>query len=309
MGHFDDPRSAECPAGVRRQRCADRFVVDTVAWDEGASLADFPGEVAGLPVITVSRAIAERETDLTREVAVAGWYREPAPMFCPSIPDITLPFLEGSCSISQTWLLETPESIVLGQRGINIGRVTGPGPLGPAINPVFPTVMVPAGRPLPAAGGSTPTPAILIGHFNDPRSSLCVRDAPPVCLGRFVVDAVPWVEGIERTLPQRTDSRGQATAPAFDPIRRVREVAGNVGTVLNVAAVSGAELVRIEPGFDLLALHESVRSSFWIVTGAIYGPAVPTAGRFVVDEQGVVFFAYGTHFELVGSPRPSPGRS
>jgi hypothetical protein len=304
VGHFDDARAASCPAAERRQ-CQDRFVVDTVGWDLVASLADFPVEIDGLPVISVSGAILDRETDLSGELAIAGWFQASPRLFCPFVAQVAVPFMEGGCEIRGTWLMETPESIM---KVTSIGVSGGP-PAGPAINPVFPTVAPPADRPQPIQGGSIPTKVIMIGHFNDRRASLCSREAPQVCLGRFVVDAVPWVEGAERVLPERTDAREQATPAPFDPVTRIREAAGNLGAVLNVAAVSGAELIRIEPEFDLVALHESIRGSFWIVTGAIYGPAIPMAGTFVVDEQGAVFLPFGTHFELIGFPGPSPGQT
>ena len=306
VGHFDDPGAVNCPAGVRLQRCLDRFVVDAVAWDGGASLVDLPTQIDGLAVLTVSQAIFDREMDLATELAVAGFYQAPPPKFCPSEPNVALRFLEGSCDISVTWFMEDRETIINvltgsdGTTGFDIG-----GPRGPAITPVFPTVRPPNQLPVPVDGASTPTQAILIGHFSDRRASLCYRDDPQVCVVRFVVDAIPWVGGIERAIPDRTDSRDPGgPSPAVDPVERVRDVAA-IGLVLNVAAVVGDELIRIEPEFDLTGLHRSSRSSFWIVTAM--SASVPTTDTFVVDEAGAVFDESGGAFELLAPPDPSPG--
>jgi hypothetical protein len=307
VGHFDDARAVDCPAGPRRAQCQDRFVVDTVAWDDAATLTGFPREIDGLPVIPMSQAIAARETDLSGELAVAGWYQEPGPASCPATPQVAMPFLEGDCTTAGRWFLESPESIITVTQTTNSTTFGGSGPLGPAVNPVFPTVVPPGSHPLPSQGGSTPTQAILIGHFNDPRASLGSRDAPQTCLGRFVVDAVPWVEGAERVLPERTDWRAQGRPAPFDPVTRVRDVAPAVGTVLNLAAMTGADLVRIEPRFDLAALGESTENSIWIVTSILSGSLMPEIVTFAVDEHGVVFSDFGNGFVLIGISGMSPG--
>jgi len=294
VGHFDDARAARCIEGERRQRCEDRFVVDTVAWDEGASLAGFPTNAGGLPVISVSQAIIDRESDVSGELAIAGWYQDPSTRLCPYSPPVAVPFLEGDCSISAQWFMDAPESIIQVTRTAgSIGYVQTV-PLELAFNPVFPTISAPRSHPLPVQGGSTPTKAILIGHFSDSRALLCSSATPQQCHDRFVVDAVPWVEGVERVLPERPDSRDQATPAAFDPVQRVRDVGAAAGTILNVAAVAGDELLRIEPGFDLAGFAQSNRRSFWIVTAMIDGANVGAVGTFVVDGAGVVYDATGT---------------
>jgi len=294
VGHFDDARAVSCLAGERRQQCRDRFVVDTVAWDDGAALAGFPTNAGGLPVLSVSQAIIDRKSDLSGELAIAGWYQEPSPRFCPFTPWGAVPFIEDDCTIRGRWFMEAPESLIEVTRTPDSTGFAGSGPLGPAFNAVFPTVVRPLDHPLPKQGGSTPTKAILIGHFNDPRGSLCSRDTPAMCLGRFVVDAVPWVEGAERALPERTDSRDQPTPAAFDPVQRVRDLGGAAGTILNVAAVTGDGLLRIEPGFNLAGFPQSGRGSFWIVTAMIDRSNVGAVGTFVVDVAGAVYDAAGT---------------
>jgi len=308
VGHFDDSRAAQCPAGERRVRCQDRFVVDIVAWDDGPSLDGFPTEIAGLPVISMSQAIVDRETDLSGQLAIAGWYQESSPVSCPALPSVAVEFLEGSCAIPLTWFLEAPESIIDVIQTATSTQFGGSGPLGPAINPVFPTVPPPLAHPLPNQGGSTPTQAILIGHFNDSRASLCSQDAPQVCLGRFVVDAVPWVEGVERALPERTDSRdpGGARPPIVDLFEVVGRVA-SIRSVLNVAAVGPDELVRLWPVFDLTAASHSKGDSFWIVTVITDDIGDGSASTFVVDAAGSLFQVTGNTFAVLdpGSPHPS----
>jgi hypothetical protein len=167
------------------------------------------------------------------------------------------------------------------------------------------------GNEADAADASTPTPAILIGHFNDPRASLCSRDGPQVCLGRFVVDAVPWTAGFERALPERIDLSNASTIPhfpGFDPVERVRSVA-TIGTALNIVAVSRFDLKGIEPGFNVRASWHSSADLFWIVMALIDGTSDQVVGTFVVDAAGTVFYgnAPGNAFEVLSTPGPTPG--
>jgi hypothetical protein len=305
VGHFDDPGAGQCPAGERRQRCLDRFVVDAVAWDDGASLVAFPTEIQGLQVVTVSQAIFDLEMNLATELAVAGWYQAPSPVSCPAGPEVIVPFLEGGCDISQTWFMQDRESIITLTNGGQTTTFDARTPNGPAFNPVFPIVAPPPVE-LPRSGASTPAPAILVGHFIDRRASFCQVDDPQACVVRFVVDAVPWVDGIERPLPQRSDSRGpSAPAPAFAPAERVREVAA-IGVVLNIAALVGDDLARIEPGFNAPALDLPTGSSYWIVTAISDAGPGPEARSFVITVAGAVFGVSVTGFELIAPPGPAP---
>jgi len=307
IGHFDDSRATRCPTGQRRLHCQDRFVVDTVAWDDSAWVANFPVEIDGLPVISVSQAIINRETDLSGELAIAGWYQEPIPRFCAFIPPVAVPFLEGDCAIARRWFMEAPESILQVPTTNGGTQIGGDGPLGPAINPVFPTVGVPPPHPLPVQGGSTPTKAILIGHFNDARASLCSRDAPQTCLGRFVVDAVPWVEGVERALPERTDSRAPGAPRAPVDLFEVMSRVTSIRSVLNVAAVGPDELVRLWPAFELSSASHSEGDSFWIVTLISDDRGDGAVSTYVVDAAGSLFEVTGNSFAVLdpGSPLPS----
>jgi hypothetical protein len=307
VGHFDDARAAQCVAGDRRQRCEDRFVVDIVPWDD-ASLAGFPTTVGGLPVTSVSEAILDRDADLSGEIAVAGWYQEPPILFCPYMPPSAVPFLERDCSISFRGFMEAPESIIQVTTTGGSKSTSGTGPIGPAFNAVFPTVAPPAAHPLPTSGGSTPTKAILIGHFNDPRASLCSWATPQQCRDRFVVDAVPWVEGVDRGLPERMDSRDASTTapPVVDPIEIISRVT-SIRSVLSVAAVGPDELVRLWPAFDLTSGSQAKGDSFWIVTLLSDDRGDGAISTFVMDSAGSLFQVTGNTFEVLdpGSPRPS----
>jgi hypothetical protein len=307
VGHFDDFRSAQCPTGERRQRCQDRFVVDTVAWEEEASLIGFPAAIDTMPVRSVSDAILVRESDLPTEIAVGGWYVAPPEMWCPFVPASAL-FLDDDCTTSGSWLGQSATTRTGPPNdGSTVSRALGE-PNGPAVNPVFVANTRPADvLHVPGGGAGIPLRMILIGHFNDVRSSLCSRVTPSVCIGRFVVDAVPWVDGVERALPERSDSRAHGTPAPFDPATRVREVAPATGQVLSVAAMTGADLVHIEPRFDLAVLGEPSEGSFWIVTSILSGSATPEIVTFVVDEQGAVFSDVGSGFVLIGIRGTSPG--
>jgi hypothetical protein len=283
VGHFDDLQAIQCPAGERRQRCQDRFVVDRVAWDEAGLDFDFPTDVAGLPIVTVSEALAVRETNRAQELAVAGWYQTSGPMFCPFTPAAPVPFLEGDCTIPSQWLMEAPESLYHVTRTSGSTTITGTGPVGPAFNAVFPTVAEPGAPSLPADGGSTPGRALLIGHFNDARAALCTRDTPEACRLRFVVDAVAWSGGAARALPEWQDLRYPAgPTPTEDPVHLVRIQAPiPVGAMLSVAAVDGLRLNALWPGLRLPS-----SGTYWIVTAVDARGPDRFAATFIVTTDG-----------------------
>jgi hypothetical protein len=301
VGHFDDAKAAQCPAGERRQRCEDRFVVDQVAWDQAQSLPDFPTEVAGLPIITVSEALAVRATNGAQELAVAGWYQWSGPMFCAMYRPVPLSFMEGDCAISNQWMMETPEPLYrVVPAGIDSAGIPSDTPVGPAFNAVFPTVG-PPGVPRLDTFPGPPLRVLLVGHFNDARASSCRNETPQTCLLRFVVDAVAWSGDAARVLPEWRDLRyATGPSPAGDPIARVRALEPT-GTILNVAAVDGGGLDRIEPGLDL-----PTDASYWIVTTIDTRGIDPVAGTFIVTTDGTVTSISSKSLNALDTPPPAP---
>lgn len=300
VGHFDDAKAALCPAGDRRQQCQDRFLVDQVAWDQAQSLPDFPTEVAGLPIVTVSEALAVRETNGDQELAVAGWYQTSGPMFCAMYPAVPLPFLEGDCAIQNQWLMEAPEALYHVIPASDSTGVSGGPPVGPAFNAVFPTVGAPGTSSFDNFPGP-PVRALLIGHFNDARAALCRRDTVQACLVRFVVDAVAWSGDAARALPQLTDRRSAAgPSPAGDPVERVSSLEPSA-TILSVAAVDGAQLETIVPD-----LGQPANATYWIVTAVETRGLDPVASTFIVTTDGRVISVSDRSIDRLDAPPPAP---
>jgi hypothetical protein len=153
----------------------------------------FPTEVLGLPVISVTEAIARREAgpDGT-EIAVRGYtpVQYPVPLSCPVELGGINP-LGWRCGDLTAWLMEQPEPtwerVESGFRGFP--------PTGPALQPLYrievPIAPVDGFVPNP----DEPLPVVLVGHFNDHRSLLCPDVA--ACRREFVVDVRAWVAGHE----------------------------------------------------------------------------------------------------------------
>lgn len=207
VGHFHDPSAANCPAGDQRAICEARFVVDGVAWQSSSNLTDFPVQLAGHDVISVSAAILIRDSGVGTEVAVAGWYQGTGTIACPAILGAVVAPLEGpSCSLDAQWLMASPEELMQMSSTCQSGQASAVvcfeehAPTGPAFHPVFESgVSLGRGSPLPMRGVIPPATVVFIGHFNDPRSSACL--SPAVCAQRFVVDAIGWAGGTFYALP------------------------------------------------------------------------------------------------------------
>jgi hypothetical protein len=271
VGHFDDRRSEQCPAGDRRARCRDRFVVDAVLWtgDGNNDVSQVPTSVFGLQVQGIAGAIGVRATGSSEEIAIAGWYDTPWPgaMFCPFSPGPGPRWLYGRCEDAYRWLMADPEPLV--HETSSGGTMTQPD--GPAIQLAFPTVQPPRPNGPFTVGDSIPQPAVLVGHFNDRRSTTCQGQPEPgypdieaECRSRFVVDAVGWLNGRVRqaAVMDRRDDTQPLPTPLVDPL-----VAIHVGnTILDVTTVPGSALSDLEPGLIDVKPELLSESSIWLVT-------------------------------------------
>jgi hypothetical protein len=169
--------------------------------------------VLGLPVITVSDAIAVRDSGADgREIAVRGWYSDAPAVPCPNLlGQLVIYQLDATCPEQFMWLMQDPESL----RVVNGDIDTTAPPTGPALNPE----MEGLDRSwIPARIGVAPAPpvdVVMVGHFDDRRASLC-RGVEQRCRDRFVVDRVWSADGrVLRTSEtiEKGDDAG-ATTPA-----------------------------------------------------------------------------------------------
>jgi hypothetical protein len=174
VGHFHDPASAQCrPANA--QLCSNTFVVDDIPWvlsTAGHRVVPNPDVVP----MSVADAIGVRDSGASSEVAVGGWFSF-YPVPCAAIPDAHPPL--ESCIANVTWLMSKPEDL---QELASDGSGSIHPPAGPAISLVFDQATVPA-------LGTLPEQMVLVGHFNDARSSECPAGARrAACSARFVID-------------------------------------------------------------------------------------------------------------------------
>jgi hypothetical protein len=280
-GHFHDSRASGCPAGDRRTRCEERFVVDSIVWASGVpndlaaappsvlglpDLAGLPtGAIYGLPVLSVSEAISVRAGGTSAEVAVKGWYwaLTPGAIRCAAQPPRGVPFLEPSCG-GRAWLMQVAESLT-SQVG---DQMLLRDPTGPAIEPAFAGATPPTVSGVPSTG-SIPVPVVFVGHFNDRRSGFCtvgetLADAAAACRARFVVDGVAWESG-HLGSSQVNDWRDR-TGPLPTPMLNPRQNFGGLGTILSELVVTGEQIGQIEPGLTRPPYDLSSEPSLWVVT-------------------------------------------
>ena len=160
--------------------------------DAGSKPAvSFPPLPAGLDAILVPDAIQARAAGVATDMTVAGWFQQPFPLGCPApvVPEI--PNIEG-CPSFAGWLLAQPELVVHHQGN---QQWTSPAK-GPSIDVVFDGPRSDWERPLPADGDASPTSAVLVGHFHDPRAARCQPANRQECDTEFVVTRVAWADGV-----------------------------------------------------------------------------------------------------------------
>jgi len=239
-------------------------------------VGDFPLEVLGLPVISVSEAIARREAGPEgTELAVRGWTSTAPPMSCPAQLEPLTP-LELRCPERFTsWLTErrepTWERLPSGMRGIP--------PSGPAIQPLI-RLEVPR-EPLDGIDaephGPEPFPVVLVGHFNDHRSLLC----PDIesCRRHFVVDTRVWVAG--RPAGRETVVVADGAVARLTPEQAGQIAKGKGGAPMGppwIALLPGTAIDEVDPRF------ENPPALLWVVREMANDSGRPVARTFFVDD-------------------------
>jgi len=303
VGHFNDPAAANCPDGERRQACREKFVADAVAWDGSVLATGAPTETAGLPVIDVETALANRATEGGNEVAVFGWLDQPPERFCALLEGPVVPPLWSDCN-SHLPLMQHPESLTYADGKTQTYHV----PTGPALDAALPfdvhlrtDVRFPIGGP--SLGPSVPMPVVLLGHFDDRRARYCAPEHQAECRDRFVIDGETWAAQTVRTLP----SRAELAASIGIPDSKLAAVPGTGRIFLWIDITSPETLPYGEPPSEVVGLQ--LGTTAWIVTAL----PTPTTGAsletWLLDDAGRVYLARNDSdegFVLQSGPATSP---
>jgi hypothetical protein len=199
----------------------------------------FPAVVLGLPVEDVATALATRAAAPSADaglVAVAGYLSYGGVPF--TCIDAYLDPPDADCA-GRTTLTSQPVAVS--------GAGAGFGGVGPHLHPQFPPgTRAPAPDDSPGSGRSQPMPVILVGSFDDPRSTCTQR-----CDEAFVVSRVAWVAGDEWDVTLTIDP-AMAVDPNIPEIRKTIADAtrrlGDAALILQTAVVRPDVLARIDAG-------------------------------------------------------------
>jgi hypothetical protein len=173
IGHFDDRRASACPAGQRAD-CQDRFVVDSVAWADGAvlprsmrGLTDSPW-TSSLPDIEAVVANEAPDSPILSLEVVQG----------PIIGDIEPSLVHGEGGLSDRpglWIVRVLESDRLSTYIVDDGtnQIYEMNPEGQAVS---------VGGPLVPTSPSPSAPWPPVGAIVIPLTGEVVPGAPPVQL-------------------------------------------------------------------------------------------------------------------------------
>lgn len=252
----------------------------------GSPAPSAPTEVAGLPVISVSDAIAVRDSGVDgRELAVRGWYQA-LPLPCPSMDPGPGSPIQPTCANTVSWLMQNEED--LGPQG-------SLQPTGPAIHADLSGV----------TALTTPSPAdvVVIGHFDDRRAAQCPADAEAACRDEFVVDRICWVDGAELEISARNDLGGPTTSTDHEVATLVMEV-GPESTILSAITIPGGRLPEFEPAIRTHNEYSLTgESGVWIVRVVVGGQPVT---YLVVDgTRRVYLMTPDGRVDLIGDPATS----
>ena len=207
--------------------------------------------VMGLPVVTVSEALAMR-SDLADSdpIAVSGWYSIGPGHSCPAPVDARAGNpLAMDCGRGESAIAEQPESAVVVQR-TEVGDITSMTidvrePESPYL---FPLQDGPAGAdPFGGRDSWIPVPIVAIGHFNDHRAAGCPPADMEFCAGVFVLDRIAEADGNELDVVLQGDPGLGPAAHSVDEIVQLIEAGfGKDGQLLTLYAVRGQDLAIYE---------------------------------------------------------------
>jgi hypothetical protein len=247
----------------------------------------FPAEILGLPVISVSEAIARREAGPEdTELAVRGWMSNPPPISCPAQLEPPGPVELVCPDAIVSWLTEREEATW----EVTPDGFRGRPASGPALQPIFDVAAPRATSDGSGRSGLDPTPfrVVLVGHFDDHRSVLC-QDAD-ACRRNFIVDARVWVEGAEagREVVKLTEPAATTRLTADEAVAAVARVR-TPEVAPWVAVVERAVSPRVDPRISKTrGLADA--AAVWVVRQLEADAARSVAHTYFVDDTtGDVF--------------------
>jgi len=187
--------------------------------------AGFPATIEGLPVESVSAALA-RGPDPGGLVAVGGFLsNDRAVEGCPPAPTTDKP---DSCSGTELVLVDDPVAVLQANDATFLYDIVVPAGAA-SIRPVIlagTTVPDPWAFATTIAGRLMPVPVVLIGQFGDRRSPQCAPrpgGGNAGCDRSFVIDQAAWIDGV----PQGpSEYGGPDTVPVHDRSDVEQAVAG-----------------------------------------------------------------------------------
>lgn len=268
-----------------------------------------PSTAVGLPILTVSEAIAVRDRGVdSREVAVAAYLIQPTGVRCgPGLGSKNPTLL--ACPELFTWLMENPERLVT---STDSGRSIQ-APTGPAIRPALLLTTVAEAATLPVA-------VTVLGHFDDRRAALCEVSERTACGDTFVVDRIVALNGVSQPVA--------TTLRQTNVTERRRDLEADVDTLVLGALPSGSILSRqlvaidqvigIEPILardDFVPYVGNPATLVWLVTALEATAPAPRARTFAlfdgsnwfaeVTADGAAMLERRATARASGSPRPA----
>jgi hypothetical protein len=266
----------------------------------GPSSQAMPTTVDGLPVQTVSQALAaEKSGAIVGDslVAVKGWYDPTFPMGCPA--ETPGPALVETCASAKLFVSETAERLVEVEGNGVSGRQTPSGPYIAALEPAGSYV----GSLLPVSDPSSPasydpSPVVIIGHFHDVRAAACGAAQKAACDAAFVADRLVWLGGksFGPNVWIGSDSTGQALKPRLDAngvAAALRSALDPEDAIVSMDAVGLVDLSTMQPGRGVSGITSASDPNIqWYVRVAGPEPRWPemafqgeSSGWFVVEDD------------------------
>ena len=254
--------------------------------------------VDGLPLMTVSEAIAKRDAGElgSHRVAIRGYWSD-ASFIRSCVPPTGSPgVLEMYCVDGEFGITELAEPIdTISNRGlVTLGT-------GPSLTPYFDNTLLGAAAlfNLPTINGQryTPVPIVVVGHFDDPRATICRPEALQLCKDRLVLDRIIQFDPLSVPSPAPTPS--PTPFPFADPPPALFDAAACSGNVpygfvgwTTLAALGINQGYPSETGFVMIT-RDAVPIGGWTVdpngagTWRIWGKRLCVS---YLEEPGVITF-------------------
>lgn len=205
------------------------------------SISGSPAQVAGLPVLSVDRAVGLIESGKLdgQAIAVAGYFDQELPP-CP-YPGRYIGTLESWCRI--VVFADTKAAAQLcSMNGCS-------GPTGTYLSPWFMTET--SGEPSAEQTGE-PAALVIIGHAGDARQWQCTAATQAECASAFVVDRIAWADGHDAS-PVAPLTGDEQTGGPITPRMTLAQVADSIGggdNLLTGAALRAGDIATVDPRWN-----------------------------------------------------------